>query len=145
MLVHAGQYERALNQLRFATQINPHFPDWYSSILGWTYYFLGEYEESIAEISNTISPSDDDFLILAACYIRKAEADAGAGDAARAEENRAKAKANVENFLKRRPDWTVDKHRRITPLQVKCDLEHYMESLRLAGLPEASEMGRAKD
>ena len=136
MLVHSGEHHRAINQLKFAMQINPHFPDWYSSILGWAYYFLHDFDEAIAEIGNIISPSDDEFLILAASLARKAEAEEAAGASDRAEANQAKAETYIQSFLKRRPDWTLAKHEKITPLQKASDLSHYIQGLRVAGLPE---------
>ena len=135
MLIHSGEHHLAINQLKFAMQINPNFPDWYSSILGWAYYLLHDYDEAIAEIGNIVSPSDDEFLVLAACYARKAEAEAADGRAGEAEANQGRAAASIKSFLKRRPDWTLAKHQRVTPLQNEADLRHYMEGLRLAGLP----------
>ena len=136
MLVHSGEHHRAINQLKFAMQVNPHFPDWYSSILGWAYYFLRDYDEAIAEIGNIVSPSDDEFLILAASYARKAEVDEAKEARQLAETSLAKARDNIQNFLKRRPEWTLDKHENITPLKSEDDLRHYIEGLRLAGLPD---------
>ncbi|MEM7223706.1 MAG: adenylate/guanylate cyclase domain-containing protein [Pseudomonadota bacterium] len=135
MLVHAGEHHRAINQLKFAMQINPHFPDWYCSILGWAYYLLRDYEEAIAEIGNIVSLSDDEYLILAASHARLAEAEAVEGRDEEAARLQAKARRHIEGFLKRRPDWTVAKHGRITILKRDGDLSHYLEGLRLAGLP----------
>ena len=85
---------------------------------------------------NIVSPSDDEFLILAASYARKAEVDEASGSTHLADTSRAKARANIQSFLKRRPHWTLAKPEKITPLQIEDDLRHYIHGLRLAGLPD---------
>jgi tetratricopeptide (TPR) repeat protein len=127
LLSYMGKHGEAIAQIKFAMRINPHFPEWYRWTLGWCYYFIGEYEEAIAELEKLSSPSDDVLLILAASHARLAAAGRGP-------ENARHANDYVARFKKRRPGWTLESQRDVTRYRNDKDTEHWLEGLRLAGL-----------
>jgi TolB-like protein/class 3 adenylate cyclase len=124
----AGKHREAIGQIRFAMRANPHFPDWYRSALGWCYYFIGEYEEAIAEVERVNTPSDESLLILAASHARLA---AGA-----ANHHAEAAGRYMKSFIGRRPGWTIARQQGVTRLRRPEDMSNLLEGLRLAGLPE---------
>jgi TolB-like protein len=128
LLSYVGKHSEAIGQIKFAMRINPHFPEWYRWTLGWCYYFIGQYEEAIAELGKLINPSDDVLLILAASHARLAASDQDA--AAHAE----RARDYIARFKKRRPRWTIENQKEVTRHRNTTDADHWLEGLRLAGL-----------
>ena len=128
LLSYMGKHREAIGQIKFAMRINPHFPEWYRWTLGWCYYFIGEYDEAIAELEKLIHPSDDVLLILAASHARLASS--SPGEAA----NATRARDYIARFKKRRPRWTLENQREITRYRDAADASHWLEGLRLAGL-----------
>jgi TolB-like protein/class 3 adenylate cyclase len=128
LLSYVGKHSEAIGQIKFAMRINPHFPEWYRWTLGWGYYFIGQYEEAIAELEKLINPSDDVLLILAASYARLAASGRDPGASA------LRARDYIARFKKRRPRWTLENQREVTRYRNAADADHWLEGLRLAGL-----------
>jgi TolB-like protein/Tfp pilus assembly protein PilF len=128
LLSYIGKHSEAIGQIKFAMRINPHFPEWYRWTLGWCYYFIGQYEEAIAELEKVINPSDDVLLILAASHARLATSDRDP------EANVRRAHDYIARFKKRRPRWTLENQREVTRYRNTADTDHWLEGLRLAGL-----------
>jgi tetratricopeptide (TPR) repeat protein len=55
VLNFVGKPEEALRMVEQAIRLNPHYPVSYSLRLGWTYRLLGQYEEAIAVLKETVS------------------------------------------------------------------------------------------
>ena len=127
----AGKHREAIGQIQFAMRANLHFPEWYRSILGSCFYFIGEYEEAIGELDRIVAPTDEALLILAACHARLAAVSAG-------REHAEAAERYIQTFTTRRPGWTIAKQRAVTRLRRPDDLSHLLEGLRLAGLEQGS-------
>ncbi|HET6621919.1 MAG TPA: adenylate/guanylate cyclase domain-containing protein [Dongiaceae bacterium] len=128
LLCYVGKHAEAIGQIRFAMRINPHFPEWYRWTLGWCYYFIGEYEEAVAELGKLINVSDDVLLILAASHARLA-------DLGRDSETHGRqAHDYIARFRKRRPRWTLENQRDVTRHRKEADAANWLEGLRLAGL-----------
>ena len=64
-------------------------------------------------------------------------AEAAAGDAARANEHRAKAKAALDAYIKGTPDATIEEVKLYWPFRDKADEERLVAPLRALGVPEA--------
>jgi TolB-like protein/class 3 adenylate cyclase/Tfp pilus assembly protein PilF len=128
LLCYVGKHAEAIGQIKFAMRINPHFPEWYRWTLGWCYYFIGEYDEAIAELGKLINPSDDVLLILAASHARLAESGRDSEGHGR------QAHDFIARFRKRRPRWTLENQREVTRHRKEADAAHWLEGLRLAGL-----------
>jgi len=128
LLSYIGKHSEAIGQIKFAMRVNPHFPEWYCWTLGWCYYFIGQYEEAIAELEKLVNPSDDVLLILAASHARLA---ASGHDP---EANDRRAHDYMARFKKRRPRWTLENQKDVTRYRKEADADHWLDGLRLAGL-----------
>lgn len=128
LLSYVGKHTEAIGQIKFAMRINPHFPEWYRWTLGWCYYFIGEYEEAIAELGKLINPSDDVLLVLAASHARLAVSGRDA------DTNRQRAHDYIAKFKRRRPRWTLENQKEVARYRNEADTAHWLEGLRLAGL-----------
>jgi len=125
LMSFAGKHHEAIGQIRFAMRINPNFPEWYRWALGWCFYFIGQYEEAIAEIRRIVAPTDEALLILAACHARLANG------------NHSDAAHHVMAMFKaRRPNWTLELQEKVTRLRRPEDLSNLLDGLRLAGLED---------
>ena len=102
-------------------RLNPYFPDWYLWYLGDAYYTLGRYEDAIATLQRMQDPTEGR-RIQAASYAQLG----------RLEE----ARAQAAEVLKAQPDFTIRAWAKKQPDQEDSELDHYLQALRLAGLPE---------
>ncbi len=136
MLSFAGEHMEAVSRVRFAMHVNPHFPEWYRWVLGWCYYFMGEYEEAIAEIDRISNPTEEAILIEAASQAQLAFKHRASGNEAKAACAQKSAGLFMKKFLAKRPGWTVERQKPLARLGKDKDLEHWLEGLRRAGLPE---------
>jgi adenylate cyclase len=125
LLSFTGKHHEAIGQIKFAMRINPNHPEWYRWALGWCFYFIGEYEEAVAEFERIVAPTDEALLMLAACHARL-----GGGRHAEASERA------MGLFKQRRPNWTIAMQEKVTPLRRPEDLANLVEGLRLAGLDD---------
>jgi TolB-like protein/class 3 adenylate cyclase len=128
LLCYVGKHTEAIGQIRFAMRINPHFPEWYRWTLGWCYYFIGEYDEAVAELGKLVNVSDVVLLILAASHARLAESGRDS------ETNSRQAHDYIARFRRRRPRWTLENQRGVTRHRNEADAARWLEGLRLAGL-----------
>lgn len=131
-LTQLGRHEEAVAQIRDALQLNPYAPDWYRWMLGWALHHARDYAASCRELERIPQPNNEVRLIMAANHARLAEA---AENETERERHRAAAERHRENFMARRPDWTVDKERSTIYFELPADREHWLAGLRLAGVP----------
>ncbi len=130
-LTQLGRHAEALAQIRNAFALNPYAPPWYRWMLGWALHHARDYQGSIDELERILAPNNEVRLILAANHARLAATQDGAA----AERHRTAAEQYRADFIARRPDWTVEKERRTNHFEVPADSEHWLEGLRLAGVP----------
>lgn len=126
LLSATGKHREAIGQIKFAMRANPHFPEWYRWSLGCCFYFIGEYEEAVAELERIVSPSDEALLVLAASHARLSREQ---GD-----RHMTMARQQVAKLKERRPDWSLLKQEQVTRLQRDEDMASLIEGIRLAGL-----------
>jgi adenylate cyclase len=122
---HSDMEEKAVPVLQKAIRLNPYPPSAYYNILAWSYYFLGKYDDAIAEGKGAISVNPKDFhahLVLICAYFSMG----------REEE----ARAHAAEVLRIDPNFSVDKAERTTPLTNKDKLKRIMKQYRMAGLPD---------
>lgn len=125
ILSYSGQLEPALEALDRARQINPRSTGVYLGIEGRILFLLGRYEEALVVLENSVERNpgfDRTRLHLAATYVELGRLD----DASWA----------VEEALNINPDLTLEVERRDALYMRQSDVEHYIEALRIAGLPE---------
>ncbi len=123
-LSYMGDTTAAINSLATAIRLNPLHPAWHLGFMGFAYYTAKNYEAALVPLReasrnnpNSISPR----LKLAATLAQLGKIE--------------EAKQTVAEILSLNSDYNVglEAHR---PYRDPADLEHYLEGLRLAGLPE---------
>ncbi|MGF1610030.1 MAG: adenylate/guanylate cyclase domain-containing protein [Kiloniellales bacterium] len=122
MLVYLGEPKDAIQQIRRAMILNPHYPDWYCWNLAWAHFNDRDYENAIAEFLQLDSPAKLANLKIAATYARLNEP--------------ALARSALDAFLKEEPGATIGQLQQRLQFRKPEDEAHWLESLRLAGLPE---------
>ena len=125
MLVFAGQAEEAFAELATAMRLNPHYPEWYLQFLGRAYFVQRRYEEAEAAFERVVTVNPGwpwAHLVLAATRAALGKTEA--------------AGAEVAEALRTSPGITLAFAPKAWPFKDPADLEHIMDLLRKAGLPE---------
>jgi tetratricopeptide (TPR) repeat protein len=118
--IYLGEPEKAVDQIEVAMRMNPNHPWWYESMLGWAHYQAKQYEDAI-EVINRVSPLPNTMrLTLAASNARLGKKD--------------QAHEEIVEFLKNEP-WSIADEQG-APFKNPDDEKHWLDGLRLAGLPE---------
>jgi adenylate cyclase len=121
-LAWSGRPEEGIENAKTAMRLNPRYDDWYLWALGVAYYEGRRYEEAIATLASMNNRIFKSRLYLAAAY-----AQAGRETEARVE---------VEGILERDPESSIARWGHVQPYKFTADLEHFIDGLRRAGLPE---------
>jgi adenylate cyclase len=124
-LTFAGKPEEAIDQIKTAMRLNPHYGAWYPSELGFAQYLAGQYEPAAMSLKEAIDRNPGslwDHQRLAATYARLGRTD--------------EARDEVNLILEMNPEFSITEIGRSLPFKNSTDLEVYLEGLRLAGLPE---------
>lgn len=121
-LVHLGRAEEGVESIKKAMRLNPVYPDWYIQGLMFALYSERRYEEVVA-VSKTINVRHlATQLVLAGSYAQMDQLD--------------DAKISAANALEENPDFSLRQWRESLSFENSADLEHYIDGLRKAGLPE---------
>jgi adenylate cyclase len=124
LLTYLGRPEEGIAALEGARRLDPYHPSWYWRILGRALYVARRYEEALAAFGrSTILPAWA-LTYVAACH-------AQLGRPALAQQAVAKALQEV-------PQFSVSGIAAKEPFKNPPDLEHLVDGLRKAGLPERS-------
>ena len=121
-LAWVGRAEEGIDNVKTAMRLNPRHPDWYLWGLGVAYYDARRYEEAAATLANRKSPNLKSNLYLAAAYAQLGR--------------QVEAQATVQKILLENPESSIKLWGRAQPYQHEADLNHYIQGLRKAGLPE---------
>lgn len=123
-LSYMGRGEEAIEQCQRAIRLNPYYPAWYAWAQGHAHYVSRIYHKVIAPVQEAISRNPTfipPYRLLAAAYAQLGEAE--------------KAHAMAAKILASNPKYCLrDEHKR--PFKHSDDLEHWLDGLRKAGLPE---------
>lgn len=122
---YSGQFKDGLVAIDRAMRVNPQGTGVYLSVKGRILYQMGRYEEALPLLEEAIerNPAFDRIhLTLAATYARLGRKDDAAW--------------SVEEALAINPKITLTREQRESIYRHKEDLEHFVEGLRLAGVPE---------
>jgi adenylate cyclase len=123
ILTWLGQPEEGVPWILKAMRLNPFHPPRFWSHLGRAYFVARRYAEGVEALTHIAQPDPFQLALLAACQARL-------GDAAAA----ARTLAQIQ---KSSPSFSVSRDVQPTlHYQHARDLEHHLESLRLAGFPE---------
>jgi TolB-like protein/Tfp pilus assembly protein PilF len=117
-----GRSGEAIENVTAAMRLNPRFEDWYLWGLGVAYYDARKYHEAAKTLASHKSPNLKSNLYLAAAY----------GQLGR----QADAKAVIKAILAENRDSSIELWGKAQPYRNEADLNHYIEGLRKAGLPE---------
>ncbi len=120
-LVYAGRPEESVELLERAMRLNPYYPDWYLWYLADAYITLRRHSDVIATVQKMQKP-DEGRRMLAASYAHLGKLD--------------EARAEAEAVLRLHPDFTISRWRQRPPYQDEEALEHFIEGMRMAGLPD---------
>ena len=125
VLAFSGETQEAVDEMDLAIRLNPHYPSWYTLIIGQVYYMAGRHQEAIYLLEDVLDGGTDlteARLILAANY-----AAAGRDEDARSQ---------IAGLLRDHSDVNVSHAVRQAPYRKRDDLERYLTLLRRAGLPD---------
>jgi adenylate cyclase len=123
ILVFAGRPEEGIKLTEQAMRLNPRYPVNYLQTLGFAYRVAGRYEEALVPLKKvlTLNPNFAPAHInLAACYV----------ELGRLEE----AQAEGAEVLRINPNFSLEVARQSWPYKDPAALEHFLASLRKAGL-----------
>jgi adenylate cyclase len=118
-----GQPDRAIAQLKLAMKLDPLHPEWFFGTLGLAHYMRREYAEAVGTMAKMRDTHGGSYLEI------RAAAHAQLG-------HEAEAHACMEAHLKMRPQHTISQIVATFPFRNRTDLEHFLEGLRAAGMPE---------
>ena len=123
VLNFSGRPEETVGLIEKAMRLNPHYPEYYPSILGYAYRLLGQYREAVAAQKSALRRNPD-FLAghtnLAVLY----------SELGREEE----AQVEVAEMLRISPQFSLKVYGQKLPFKNPADLERYLAALRKAGL-----------
>ena len=121
VLAYAGRAEEGINAIREAMRLNPFHPDWYWAALAVPLYAARRYEEAL-EADRHIAGWRNSWHLarLAGCY----------GQLGRLED----ARAQAAEVLRQNPEFKLS----AVSLRYRDpeDIQHVLEGMRKAGLPE---------
>ena len=124
LLIYLGQPEKAVEHVTKAMRLNPRYIPQYPLFLGRAYYGLREYDKAVPPLMEAINLSPD-FLpphrMLACAFAQLGR--------------EAEAQAEANEVMRIDPTFTISRERTV-PFKHASDLEHYLDGLRKAGLPE---------
>ena len=120
-LVYLGKPEEAIALINRAMRINPFYRERYLTSLGWASYHAERYEEALEALERMKNPPVRARKNLAATYAKLG----------RIEE----AGAIAEEILESEPGYSLARELS-QPYKDQADLEHWLDGLRQAGLPE---------
>ena len=120
-----GRPEEGLEEAKTAVRLNPHHPTWYLVCFGRAFFLLGQYDDAIPYLERLVNAGEDILTfraLLVASYM------------ACGRETEARDQSTL--LLESHPDTNITSLRSLVPIRDQHALEHYMELLRKAGLPE---------
>lgn len=120
--LYVGKPLQGAELVRQAMRRNPYHPNWYWNILGRCLHTAGCVAEAIPVFENVSEPQFWTHAYLAACH-------AAIG-------NTEKAREQVHQTLKLRPDFKVSEFAAHLPYRSSSDLQSFLDTLRRGGLPD---------
>lgn len=117
-----GRPAEAIAQLKIAIQLDPLHPEWFFGTLGFAHYLMLEYDRAIAAMTNMVNTPGGTYLdVRAAAYAQLGR--------------HSEARTAMAEYLRLQPDRRISQG---TGFRFKnpADLEHLLDGLRKAGLPE---------
>ncbi len=121
-LAHLGRADEGIEVIKKAMRLSPHYPDWYLECLGTGYYHARRYEDAIAALNRMSRNNPNSSVYLAASYAQSGR--------------EAEARAVATGILEAKPDFCLKRWAEKEAFKNQADLNHFVDGLRKAGLPE---------
>jgi tetratricopeptide (TPR) repeat protein len=118
----AGRPNEALARLDQAIRLNPHPRTWYWELRGLALYHLRRYADAASDFARASAGPAFVDRFRAACYAQLGQLE--------------EARAIAADALKRDPDFSLRAFALVEPYKSHADLDHMIEGMRKAGLPE---------
>jgi adenylate cyclase len=125
LLIDLGRFDEALEWLKRAVRLNPLHPAWYLYAIGEANYGARRYEQALEPLRSAVHRYPK--FITPRRHLAATYAQLGRIEEARAE---------IEAALNRDSSLTISFYRRRLQYVNAADLDHYLDGLRKAGLPE---------
>jgi tetratricopeptide (TPR) repeat protein len=122
ILTWAGFPDKALESVRKAMRLNPHYPVWYSKWLVFALYGSVQYHEAIAVLIPIDKEWGDMVRWRAASYVKLGNVEA--------------ARSEIDKLLRINPEISLSHLKTVLPYENRSDMERELLDLRNAGLPE---------
>jgi len=122
VLCFVGRAEEGLGYFKKGIRRNPFHPGWYLYDLAWSNFVLGRYQDAADALERRNPKSNFTHLLLAASYAKLDRIE--------------DAQVEMAIFRAAEPEYTVAIAAETEPFRGKKDLQHYLDALREAGLPE---------
>jgi adenylate cyclase len=124
LLIYDGRSEESISWFKKAMRLNPYYPGGWDSFSAAGYYFAQRYSQAVDAFIRKGRLDFADHRLLAASYAQLGRLD--------------KARVHKKEILKLDPQFTLSKFRTYCKrlLRNETDIEHYIDGLRKAGLPE---------
>ncbi len=136
-----GEHQEAIELGEKAVRLNPYYPVWYLTFLGGNYYAAQRYEDAVAAFEGSRNSNPDDAAWLAASYAQFGQLDKARTvmaeflELAGTDPWWAKAPKSAA-IVERDPTGLLRYIIYMYPYQNPSDLDHVLDGLRKAGLPE---------
>ena len=117
-----GRLDEATLWMEKAFRLNPYAPPWYSMYNGMVLYLARRYADAVVALNQVFKPDPWEVMYLAASYAQLGR--------------RPEAQAMLAEFQSLRPDTSVLRFATSEPFKNPAELEHLLDGLRKAGLPE---------
>jgi adenylate cyclase len=125
ILNYTGRPEEAIEYVQKAMRLSPIYPAWFLHRLGMAYRLTGRYDEAIEALKRFRERNPEhvhSYTELAIAY----------GQSGRMED----ASALVEELLKKKPKFCLDRYEKTRFFKDHRELERELDALRRAGLPQ---------
>ncbi|UCH21511.1 MAG: adenylate/guanylate cyclase domain-containing protein [Deltaproteobacteria bacterium] len=126
LILHfSGRPEDAIASVKKAIRLNPIPPDFYLGFLAQAYRLTGKYEEAIKACKRALDQNPDNLIvqaILTACCSMLG--------------NDKEARKAASEVLRIHPKFSIAYVAKTLPYKNQSDIDHYVEALSKAGLPE---------
>jgi tetratricopeptide (TPR) repeat protein len=133
VLTLAGRHDDALTAVNRAFRLNPKVPPYYEYVLGLVQFFHRQYAQAIVSLKKAEKGMPD--FVLPWFWLAPSYAYLGRLD---------EAKAELKKILGAYPWYNLTGCRRNSRFKLKEDTEHWVEGLRIAGLPRVAYVHRQK-
>jgi adenylate cyclase len=126
-----GRFEEAVELAEKAMRLQPYYPAWYLTILQWSYYQVGRYQEAVDitkqyfQLAEKRGEDEPSWVLHAGMIINYVRLD-------RLED----ARTHAAKLLKLVPGYSLEFSRKMSFDRDPAHLQQVIEDLRKAGIPE---------